>query len=421
MSINLSQRIYPCSFSKSYSIPANQAWSLLKIFFIYRFIISVLFILLFYSQYSLSIFLSELSAGKLFFYSSHFYFLFSIIAGVCAFKRSPSYPIQAQIVIFTDILFITLLMHAGGGINSGIGILLVVSIAASGLLIGGRCSLIFAALAGLSVIAEQIYAFQIGDSTKTSFVYAGALGTTFFALTYLSHVIVKRTEQSEILTSQHEQTIFKLEELNQYIIQHLQSGIIICNSLQQIKTINEAALTLCKYQNTINVPTTLSDISSNLVNGFRLWTMDSHHNFALIKLADESEIQVRFSLLQTQSETFHMIILEDSLLHNQRLQQSKLASLGCLTASIAHEIRNPLGAISHAGQLLAEAPNLSSQDQRLTTIIQSHCQRVNKIIEDILQLSRRSPSRKEKIDINPWIKSYLTNFNQMSNNTIDPF
>jgi len=81
-----------------------------------------------------------------------------------------------------------------------------------------------------------------------------------------------------------------------------------------------------------------------------------------------------------------------------------------LAASIAHEIRNPLGAISHAGQLLAEDQQLSEQNQRFSKIIESNCTRVNQIIEDILLLSRRSDSRREKIQLQHWLANYLAEY-----------
>lgn len=400
--------IYPCPFSKGYGIPVEQAWSLLTVFYIYRFVISGLFVFLFYSQYGPS--LLGTFDTVLYGYVSLSYWLLSVFFGVCTFWRIISYISQAQIAIFTDIVFITLLMHASGGIGSGIGILLVVSIAAGGLLIGGRCALLFAALASLSILTEQIYSARINAFSSTAFTYAGMLGAAFFTIAYLSYVLAKRTESSERLASQHQQTIINLEELNQHIIQHLQSGIIITNAQQQIKMCNEAALKIIDCKNIIDQPIELLDISAELSDGFQTWLMNFSKNFALIRLANQNEIHIRFSLLETQKEMYYMIILEDISLYNQRLQQSKLASLGRLTASIAHEIRNPLGAISHAGQLLSEAPSLAKEDYRLTEIIQSHCQRVNKIIEDVLQLSRRQPSYKEKINLNQWVKTSLDNF-----------
>lgn len=413
MPISQTNKIYPCPFSKAYGIPIEQAWSLLKIFFIYRFIISSLFVILFYGNFEPS--LLKTSDAWLSFYASHSYLVFTVLTGICAYKQLPDYTTQAQTILFSDIIFITLLMHASnGGINSGIGILLGISIASGGLLIGGHCALLFAALATLAIITEQIFVVQSKTPSTASFAYAGMLGISFFTIAYLSYVLAKRTEQSEILASQRQQTISDLEELNQYIIQHLQSGIIISNSQQQIKICNEATLKICNSSEDTSELHHLLQLSPQLAESFQLWVNNKNQNFAIIRLFNQSEIHVRFSLIQTRLETFHMIILEDIALYNQRLQQSKLASLGCLTASIAHEIRNPLGAISHAGQLLSEAPELTPQDQRLTEIIQSHCQRVNTIIEDVLQLSRREPSNKKKIELDEWIFMYLESYIQTS-------
>ncbi len=417
MTPNQENTIYPCPFSKGYGIPLEQAWSLLKIFFIYRFTVSSLFIILFYSQFDPSI--ATRHDIPLYTIASHSYLAFSIISGVFAFNRLFSYSSQAQTVIFSDIIFITLLMHASGGINSGIGILLVVSTAAGGLLIGGRCALFFAALASLSILTEHIYDI-LTHSTPKLFTYAGMLGASYFTIAYLSFTLAKRTEQSEKITSQHQQTISNLEELNRHIIQNLQSGIIISNDAQDIKMCNQAVLNIIGTPKNTH-PKSLSDISKQLSNSFQQWTIDSQQNFALIGLPDHKQIHSRFSLIQTQDETFHMIILEDTYLYNQQLQQSKLASLGRLTASIAHEIRNPLGAISHASQLLSEAPALHTEDIRLTEIIQSHCLRMNKIIEDVLQLSRRQLSKREKIQLNFWIDHYIQGFIYDTGSSFDNF
>ena len=107
-----------------------------------------------------------------------------------------------------------------------------------------------------------------------------------------------------------------------------------------------------------------------------------------------------------------MIFLEDTSLIEDRVQQAKLAALGRLSASIAHEIRNPLGAMSHAGQLLAESPSISTDDQRLTDIIRLNARRVSQIVESVLALSRRGQSRPERLQLTPWVDDFAREFVQ---------
>ncbi|MEQ1557973.1 MAG: PAS domain-containing sensor histidine kinase [Methyloglobulus sp.] len=405
MSDTNAQIIYPCPFSKGYGVPANQAWQLLQVYYVFRFILASSFAVLFYFRYEPTLLGSF--DGVSYGYISHSYLALTILLGVCLFWRTLSYSLLAQLLIFTDIIMLTLLMHASGGISSGIGILLAVSVAAGGLLIGGRCALVFAALASIAILTEEFYASFNHLFVKTNYTYAGMLGASYFAIALLSLVLARRSEQMLILADQQQQTIIKLEELNEYIIQHLQSGIIITDEYQSIQMANQAALRLAGLH---FMPARLIGISADLLRAFQQWRVSPEHNVVMLQLAGEFEIQCRFMALPMHQHLFFMIILEDIALYNQRLQQSKLASLGRLTASIAHEIRNPLGAISHAGQLLSESPELTTQDLRLTKIIQTNSGRVNEIIEDILNLSKRTDSAREKIDLSFWIQDYLDNF-----------
>jgi len=407
MTENTSETIYPCPLSKGYGIPARQAWILLKLFLGYRLTLASLFIALFYTQKGSA--LINIHHSPLFTYSSQSYLVLSVVSAVCIIWKLTRYTIQAQLLILTDILILTLIMHAYGGVTSGMGILLAVSIASGGLLIGGRCAMFFAALASLAVLAEQLYADYMHsfEISSYAYVYAGMLGASFFTISLLSFVLAKRSEQMLQFADQQKQAISNLEELNQYIIQHLQSGIIITDQQQMILMANEAVLRLT---NLATLPTVLSDISEYLQLGFQTWLVDNEQNLLVLHVLNQSDIHVRFMLLPTRYQVFYMVIIEDGTLYNQRLQQSKLASLGRLTASIAHEIRNPLSAINHAGQLLSESPDLLTQDVRLTHIIKANVSRVNHIIEDILQLSRRKDSRREKIELNTWLENYLQNF-----------
>ncbi|MBK8814924.1 MAG: two-component sensor histidine kinase [Methylococcaceae bacterium] len=407
MVVNKPKIIYPCPFSKGYGMPATQAWQLLSIYYVYRFILACSFTLLFYLRVGPSLFLFSAHNGHLYAYSSLTYLITTLIFGFLVFWRIFGYSILVQLLIFTDIFMLTLIMHASGGTSSGVGILPAISVAAGGLLVGGRCALVFAAIASLSILGAEIFTSELHFSDKTNYSYAGMLGATYFAIALLSVVLARRSEQMLKLADEQQHTIIQLEELNQYIIQNLQSGIIITDEKQTIQMANQAA---SRLTNLTEMPDNLVDISVELSNAFKKWLAASDHDIAMLKLSHETEIKCRFMALPTYQHVYYMVLLEDISLYNQRLQQSKLASLGRLTASIAHEIRNPLGAISHAGQLLSESPQLTSQDQRLTKIIQSNSTRVNRIIEDILNLSRRTDSAREKIDVVVWIKDYVENF-----------
>ena len=105
-----------------------------------------------------------------------------------------------------------------------------------------------------------------------------------------------------------------------------------------------------------------------------------------------------------------MIFLNDVSSIRDSMQQAKLASLGHLTASIAHEIRNPLGAISYASELLNENEEFSDTDQRMIEIINQHTLRINHIIEDILTISRGSSTVKEQIDLGSWLPGFIDRF-----------
>lgn len=400
-----SSMISPCPFSKGYKIPTQQAWFLLKGFSFYRLILSCLLLALYFSQ--IGNLLIKPAYTQLYMYTSFSYFIVTLIGWVFIIRRKPNYAYQAQILVFSDIFLITIIMHSCGGINSGVGALMLVSAAAGGLLMGGRCAMLFAAIASLFIFAEQAYTYRSEAFNSTAYPYAGILGAGFFTLALLSYFLAKRTEQTELIATQQKQTILSLEELNQYIIQNMQSGIIITNREQEITRYNEACPRLLGIS---RLPKTLADISPNLATAFTQWLIQSNKNFVHISTSEKTGVRIHLTSLPTQHKLFFMLTIEDQALYNQQVQQGKLASLGQLTANIAHEIRNPLGAISHAGQLLAECPGLSPQDQRLTEIIQAHSTRVNAIIEDILQLSHRDNSKQERIHLASWLAIYLEEF-----------
>jgi len=121
-------------------------------------------------------------------------------------------------------------------------------------------------------------------------------------------------------------------------------------------------------------------------------------------------LRAHFAALGAVSPAPVLVFLEDTSLIAEKVQQSKLAALGRLSASIAHEIRNPVGAMSHAGQLLGESPHLGPEDHRLTEIIREHAERVSRTIDSVLRLSRREQARAEQLPLAGWGKSFLEEF-----------
>ena len=123
-------------------------------------------------------------------------------------------------------------------------------------------------------------------------------------------------------------------------------------------------------------------------------------------------IQISFRELHSEGQPNTLIFLNDVSSIRDSMQQAKLASLGHLTASIAHEIRNPLGAISYAAELLNENEDFSEADLRMIEIINQHTARINNIIEDILKISRSNPTVKEQIDLADWLPGFIDKFCQ---------
>jgi two-component system sensor histidine kinase PilS (NtrC family) len=145
-----------------------------------------------------------------------------------------------------------------------------------------------------------------------------------------------------------------------------------------------------------------------LVERLQLWLNNPTLRPQSLKISSSGqELQPSFIALDSIPNHQTLVFLEDLAQITQQAQQLKLAALGRLTAGIAHEIRNPLGAISHAAQLLRESEELNGADRRLTQIIQDHSQRMNRVIENVLQLSRRQQTLAQRLDLKPWLEQFV--------------
>ena len=349
---------------------------------------------------------------ELFTVSVHLYLGFAIVALIMHLRRAGDSEKQVQIAVFLDVLLITVMMHASGGVMSGIGMLLAVSIALGGLSLGGHTTLLFAALASLAVLAEQIYA-QISDSfAGTGYTQAGLLGISFFALALLAHRLGTRASESEQLASQRGTDLANLAQLNDFVIQQMRAGILVVDQDETIQLMNEAAWVL------LGMPVAmrhypLQESSPPLAQQFRQWLKDPAGDRPDFRATSGGrDLRASFAPIGDAGEPGTLIVLEDTAQLTAQAQQLKLASLGRLTAGIAHEIRNPLGAISHAAQLLNEAPDLPPADQRMIEIIQQNSHRVNEVVENILKLSRQDNPHPEPLLLAPWLDEQVVAIRQ---------
>ncbi len=314
---------------------------------------------------------------------------------------------QCYFAILVDIVSIVCMMHASGGVPSGLGTLLAISIALASLSLAGKTALLFAALATLGVLAEQFYSQTSGSLAPTAYTHAGLLGTSFFALALLAHQLSRRVSESEQLAHQRGFDLANLAELNDYVIQHMQTGVVVVDEKKVIRLINEAAWYLLGMPDNVR-RSPLRGASSELDESLLAWQKDpGHDGVEFHAVGGGRELQATFTSLGEQGDQGFLIFLEDMATVTERAQQLKLASLGQLTASIAHEIRNPLGAISHAAQLLNESPEIAKTDRRMAEIIHQNTQRLNQVVENILNLSKRERGHVKPLVLGPWLRKEL--------------
>jgi two-component system, NtrC family, sensor histidine kinase PilS len=393
---------------------SDLTWRALSTLNVFRLLVALSLLVLFFASGDPRFFGDRYPA--LFSATAAGYFVFAAVSGIAIRMRWVSAALQILAQVTVDIAAIVVLMHASGGISSGLGGLLVVFVGAGSLVLPLQVPGFFAALATLAILGEQIFTQLLdGPGGTSNYSAAGVLGAIIFAIALAARPLAKRIQASEELAHQRGIDLANLSELNEYIVQHLRESIVVIDATDHIRLINSSAAGLLGLDPDAG-NRALADAAPDLSRFLAEWRADEsvsgHAEFTLVNHEHSARISVHLAPLGRGSGRRGPVLmfLEDASLMNARVQQSKLASLGRLSASIAHEIRNPVGAMSHAGQLLAESASLTKEDLRLTEIIRTHAERVSHIIDNVLQLSRRDSGEAEELELRPWLQDFAAEF-----------
>ncbi|WP_323847384.1 two-component system sensor histidine kinase NtrB [Microbulbifer magnicolonia] len=386
------------------SVPALQHHELLRVYAIYRVAIALVL---------LGIFASDVGRGAVGNSAPALYLNTAIAYAALNFGwllhlRHGAYhanPGQIGTILGCDILAFLLLIQASGGLNSGLGYLLLINCSVGSMLLDRRMGAFFAAVASIGVIGLQLYNLVAGRAETQDIVSAGGLGILLFATVSALQYLSARIRSANLRADQQSRQAAHLQRLAQQIIERMRTGVLVMDAANKPELVNRAARQLLADQLQPE-----GERQAELRHIVREWRRDDSRGNALLQADNGGELRLSFANLRRDNGDSTLVFVEDNRKLIQAAQKLKLASLGHLTASIAHEVRNPLGAISHAAQLLSESANLSDEDRHLTDIICRHSQRVNQIVENVMQLSRRRAAAPQLRDLGRWVEQFLPDF-----------
>jgi two-component system sensor histidine kinase PilS (NtrC family) len=404
----------PASTPPTSSPPSDLGWRVIGLLNLYRMMVPLVLISM---QWFAGPQWAPVAARPSLFVSACItYFSLALLLVVARRLHWATLRIVAIINAGVDSAAIALILYASGGVASGLGILLVLPVAALAVLADHRDAFLIAALAALGVLVQQVFVGLADNTPSTDYTAAGVLGVVLFGIALSLWPVANRLRESEALVRRQEVDLANLAQLSQYIVQHLRESILVVDSQDRIRLINESAAQILgdgkAYPDAL-----IGEASPQLLYLLETWRQEEGNTGVFpgpdptfVSADGGYLVRAHFAPLGGASPAPVLVFLEDTSVLAEKVQQSKLAALGRLSASIAHEIRNPVGAMSHAGQLLAESPNVSAEDRRLTEIIRTNADRVSTIINNVLRLSKREEARVERLSLQAWCEEFNEEF-----------
>ena len=341
------------------------------------------------------------------------YALFAAASFITISAHRPGFQLQIAMQVCADIVFVVLLLHASGGISSGLGLLLLANLAAAGIISRGRLTLFYASLAAVAVLLEHTYEVLFFYGSYAMYLQAGLLSIGYFATAWLAHALAKRVVASEQLAAQREVDVASMAQVSQLVMQDMQDGVIVVDGQGTVKQLNARAEELLgplpKEREVA-----LKDYNPGVAARLARWKENPDAGFDPMRtILSQKLTAARFVPVGKEHQRGVVIFIEDLTRIQSQAQQMKLASLGRLTANIAHEIRNPLSAINHATELLQEEGEIPDSSGRLLEIIHDNVQRLDRMVQDVLKLNRRDRAVRETFSLGDFLRNFTSQFCQI--------
>jgi two-component system sensor histidine kinase PilS (NtrC family) len=379
-------------------------WRSLRYFSLYRLVVASVFMLAYVLTDGAGKLGSE--SGWAFALASSFYliaaigFLFSLAYWPRRFN------LQLTVQVACDIVALGVIMYASGGAKSGVAVMLVIVVAAAGLVGQGRLTLFYAAMATLMVLGEQTVRVISLNAHAEDFLRTGLTCIGFFAAAAIAQLLSRRVVANEMLARQRGFELADQIRVNEQVVRDMDDGVLVVDDVGRVTLHNPQAAALLGAP--LGADSRLVEASPALAACLASQRGGRAGPDAAVPIGiGHRQLLARFVSPEAAGKT--VIYLQDFGRVQAQAQQIKLAALGRLTANIAHEIRNPLAAISHASELLAEEQR-SEMRSRLIRIIGDNGARLNRLVGEILELGRRDRALPEAIPLNTFLRQFVDDY-----------
>lgn len=352
---------------------------------------------------------------KLYFYALLFYVACSLAQSL-VLKYLP-HAISRQILALfaVDLIFLSVLTFALGGPNIAIGLLFVISVFAANFLLTKNQALFITLVAVICVVYQQFFGSLFADANLNNIGNSAFLAFLFFVVHAIGQVSIQRFQLLESLNTHQSNELFKLQNINRYILEQIEVGYLVLDEQCKIIVSNPAACSLLGISplyahEQFHLATFQPDLFHILKN--TLLADGEHFQFESPQSTYNVDVRVQNLIVPHQALT--LLILEDAQKLNQQVQQLKLAALGQLSASIAHEIRNPLAAIVQANELFEHDHD---EQKLLSNMIAKQATRIDRIIKDTLAIAKNKNTYSTRIELQYFLPDMIQHdLNDLKNN-----